>query len=75
MLMLYVETGVFNAVLTHNRYPLFNRAAELLIELAVRRGLAVVNAAPYGGGLLTKGFDRRDRYAYPRATPQVLERA
>ncbi len=44
----YVETGSLEAVITHNRYTLLNRSAEPLLELASRRGLAVVNAAPYG---------------------------
>ncbi|WP_026371081.1 aldo/keto reductase [Kallotenue papyrolyticum] len=75
MLMRYVETGVFDALITHNRYTLLNRAAEPLIELAARRGLAVVNAAPYGGGLLAKGPEAWGRYAYRSASPQVLARA
>src|SRR5258707_4082126 len=52
MLIRYVETGAFEAVITHNRYILLNQSAEPLIELAYQRGLGAVNAAPYGSGLL-----------------------
>ena len=70
----YVETGAFGAVLTHNRYTLLNRSAEPLIDLAVRRGLAVLNGAPYGGGMLAKGPEAFPRYAYRDASPATLER-
>ena len=41
-----------DAVIHHNRYSLLNRSAEPLIEAAVARGMAVLNAAPYGSGML-----------------------
>lgn len=75
LMMRYVETGAFEAVLTHNRYTLLNRAAGPLIELARRRGLVVLNAAPYGGGMLARGPDAFPRYAYRAADPVTLERA
>ena len=34
----HIETGVFDAVIMHNRYTLLNRAAEPLIDLAAQRG-------------------------------------
>ncbi len=71
----YVETGIFDAVITHNRYTLINRSAEPLIELASQKGLAVLNAAPYGSGLLAKGPDAYPRYAYQDAAPDLLERS
>src|SRR5262249_41244281 len=71
----YVETGVFVAVETHNRYTLLNRSAAPLIDLAARRGLAVVNAAPYGSGMLAKGPDAYARYAYQDAPAEKVERA
>jgi D-threo-aldose 1-dehydrogenase len=73
--MRYVETGVFEVVLTHNRYTLLNRTAEPLIDLVARRGLAVVNAAPYASGLLVQGPDAYPRYVYQPASADVLERA
>ena len=63
----YVETGVFDAVVTHNRYTLLNRSAEPLLDQAHARGMAVLNAAPYGSGILAKGPDSGARYAYQEA--------
>lgn len=74
MLTRYVETGAFAALETHNRYTLLNRAAAPLIELAARRGMAVVNAAPYGSGMLAKGPDVYARYAYQEAPAPMVER-
>ena len=71
----YVETGAFEAVITHNRYTLLNRSADPLLTLAAERGLAVANAAPYGSGMLAKGPDAYPRYAYQDAPPQVVEQA
>ena len=70
----YVETGAFEAVITHNRYTLLNRSAEPLIDMASARGLAVVNAAPYGSGILAKGPDAYPRYAYQDAPAEMVER-
>jgi D-threo-aldose 1-dehydrogenase len=75
MLIRYVETGAFAAVETHNRYTLLNRAAAPLLDIAARRGLAVVNAAPYGSGILAKGPDAYARYAYQDAPAGRVERA
>ncbi len=70
----YVETGAFEAVITHNRYTLVNRTAEPLLAMASARGLAVVNAAPYGSGILAKGPEAYPRYAYRDAPPELVER-
>lgn len=71
----YVETGAFEAVITHNRYSLLNRTAEPLIAMAAARGLAVLNAAPYGSGMLAKGPEAYARYAYQDAPPALVEAA
>lgn len=68
----YVETGAFEAVITHNRYSLLNRTAEPLLAQAAARGLAVLNAAPYGSGMLAKGPDAYARYAYQDAPPEMV---
>src|SRR5207302_6211906 len=39
LMLRYVETGRFEAVITHNRYTLLNRSAEPLIDMAWRRGI------------------------------------
>ncbi len=69
----YVETGLFEVVITHNRYTLVNRTAEPLFEAAATRGVAVLNAAPYGSGILAKGPEVYARYAYSEAPRQVIE--
>lgn len=75
MLVAYVETGLFEVVITHNRYTVLNRTAEPLIRRANELGVAVVNAAPYGSGLLAKGPSAFPRYAYREAHPEEIERA
>jgi D-threo-aldose 1-dehydrogenase len=75
MLIRYVETGAFAAVETHNRYTLLNRSALPLLDAAAARGVAVVNAAPYGSGMLAKGPDASARYAYQDASARLVERA
>jgi D-threo-aldose 1-dehydrogenase len=75
LLMQFVATGAFEAVITHNRFTLLNRSAEPLIEMASQRGVAVLNAAPYGSGLLAKGPAAYPRYAYTAAPADLLERA
>jgi len=75
MLIRYLETGEFSAVETHNRYTLLNRSASPLLDAAVRLGVAVVNAAPYGSGMLAKGPDAYARYAYQDASALLVERA
>lgn len=57
MLINYVNTQAFEAVITHNRYTLLNRLAEPLIDKASQLGLAVVNAAIYNMGILAKGLE------------------
>jgi D-threo-aldose 1-dehydrogenase len=72
--MRYVETGLFDAVIHHNRYTLLNRSAEPLIAAAAARGMAVLNAAPYGSGMLAKGPDAYPRYAYQQAPDEMIDR-
>jgi len=74
MLMRYIETGLFSAVETHNRYTLLNRSADRLLDLCAKQGVAVVNAAPYGSGMLAKGPDAYARYAYQEAPAALIQR-
>ncbi len=71
----YVETGAFSVVITHNRYTLLNRSAEPLLAAAHKRGVAVLNAAPYGSGMLAKGPSAYPRYAYQQADNDLIDRA
>lgn len=74
MLADFIGTGVFDVVLSHNRFTLIDRGAGPLMDDAVRRGVAFVNAAPYGGGMLAKGPGAQPRYAYEPAG-QVIRAA
>ncbi len=62
----------FDVLITHNRFTLVNRNAEEMMDLAVARGVSVLNAAPYAGGALAKGSDRHKRYVYQEATDAML---
>lgn len=75
LMLRYLEVGGFEAVITHNRYTLLNREAEPLLDRAARLGLAVLNAAPYGSGMLAKGPSAYPRYMYRDAPPELIERA
>jgi len=68
----YVETGLFDAVITHNRYTLLDQTADPLLTIAQERGLGVLNAAPYGSGMLAKGPDAYPRYQYQQAPPAMI---
>jgi D-threo-aldose 1-dehydrogenase len=63
----------FDALITHNRFTLANRNADEMIDLAVARKIAVLNAAPYAGGVLAKGSDAYTRYVYQEASPEMLD--
>ena len=71
----FVETDRFEAVITHNRYTLLNRIADPLLTLGHEKGIAVLNAAPYGSGILAKGPASYPRYAYQKAKDEIVERA
>ena len=73
LMIRFVETDLFEAVITHNRYTLVNRTAEPLLEVAAQRGVAALNAAPYGSGILVKGPNTYARYEYQEASPEMVE--
>lgn len=62
----------FDAIITHNRFTLANRNAEEMLTLAASRGVAVLNAAPYAGGVLAKGSADYRRYVYQEASEAAL---
>jgi D-threo-aldose 1-dehydrogenase len=67
----FVATGQFDAVLSHNRFTLIDRSAGPLMDNACQRGVAFINGAPYGGGILAKGPDAQPKYAYQLASEAV----
>lgn len=60
----YLGTGEFEVLLSHNRCTLLDRSAQPLFAEAAAAGIGVLNAAPYGGGMLSKGPGVQPRYAY-----------
>ena len=62
----------FDAIITHNRYTLLNRNASAMIDVAVSRGTAVFNAAPYAGGVFAKGSGAYQKLAYQDADAETL---
>jgi D-threo-aldose 1-dehydrogenase len=68
----FVETGAFDVLLTHSRYSLVDRCADETITIARERGVAVLNAAVLGGGILAVGTSRSRRYGYRDASPETL---
>ncbi|WP_228281367.1 aldo/keto reductase [Rubrobacter marinus] len=71
----FVETGLFEVAITHNRFTLLDRSAEPLLDVAAEHGVALLNAAPYGSGILAKGPDAYARYEYREAPEEMVERA
>lgn len=60
----YLDTGVFEVLLTHNRWTLADRSANSVIQQAHDGGLGVINAAPFGGGVLARGTAEISTYCY-----------
>ncbi len=70
----YVETGVFDVALSHNRYTLVDRQAEPLYARAKQLGMQVFNAAPFGGGTLANGQESYGYREMPAAFAAHLSR-
>lgn len=62
----------FDVILSHNRYSLLNRSAGPLIDQAAARGIAILNAAPFAGGILAKGSSQTRRITYQEADDTSL---
>jgi D-threo-aldose 1-dehydrogenase len=74
LLRRYIRTSAFSVVLTHNRYSLIDQSAEPLFEEAAELGVAVLNAAPFGGGVLAGAPQAQGYYGYQEAGPEILAR-
>jgi D-threo-aldose 1-dehydrogenase len=68
----YVETDIFDVLITHSRYTLVDRTADDLLTIASDAGLGVINAAVYGGGVLSAWPRVSDQYHYRPASLEVL---
>lgn len=63
----------FDALISHNRFTLLNRSADEMFDYANANGIAILNAAPYAGGVLAKGSVRMPRITYQEADHERLE--
>ena len=71
--MRLIEGRSFDAIISHNRFTLLNASADALFTRAHERGIAVLNAAPYAGGVLAKGSATMPRVTYQEASGEALE--
>lgn len=62
----------FDALVSHNRFTLLNRAADAMFDYAHNHGMAIFNAAPYAGGVLAKGSAVMPRVTYQEADEEAL---
>ena len=75
MMTQFVETDQFTVAISHNRYTLLNREADPFWDVCRQHGVAAINAAPYGSGILARGPGAYPRYMYGRASDAYLQRA
>lgn len=68
-----VRDRPFDAIISHNRFTLLNRSADDLFSYAHEAGIAVLNAAPFAGGVLAKGSADMPRITYQEATAEDLK--
>ncbi|RLP76811.1 aldo/keto reductase [Mycetocola tolaasinivorans] len=68
----YLELGMFEVLLVHNRFTLVDRSANGLVDRARELGVGVVNAAVLGGGILADVTGTRTDYGYRPASPETL---
>jgi D-threo-aldose 1-dehydrogenase len=68
----YLDLGVFDVLLVHNRWTLVDRSAGPLLDEAVRQGMGILNAAVYGGGILAFQSGGPTSYGYRPAQPETL---
>lgn len=73
MLIQYVNTEEFEVVLTHNRHNLLYQIADPLFEAANKKKVPVINAAPFGSGILAKG-STYSRFAYRPTSDDIIRR-
>ncbi len=68
----FVETGLFEVAISHNRYTLISTEADAFWDTCLLHGVAAINAAPYGSGILAKGPDVYPRYMYAEVDHALL---
>ena len=72
LMLEYVRSDAFDAVLSHNHYTLVDRAGSAIFDAAHERGMTIFNAAPFGGGMLAGSERAAGQYAYKEAPAELL---
>ena len=65
----------FDVLINHNRFTLLNREANEMYDYAHNKNIAIINAAPYAGGVLAKGPDNFKKITYQNVSEEKLEPA
>ena len=63
----------FDALISHNRWTLLNRSASRMFDYAASQNMAILNAAPYAGGVLAKGSAEMPKITYSPADDAALK--
>lgn len=62
----------FDVLISHNRWSLLNQSADAMFDYAQANGIAILNAAPFAGGVLSKGSAAMPRVTYQLADDDML---
>jgi D-threo-aldose 1-dehydrogenase len=75
MMHRFLDTGSLDLLLCHSRFNLLDRSANALIDHTIDAGVAFVNAAPYGSGMLAKPVSAGARFQYRPPSEDIREKA
>lgn len=64
MMVPLLKDWPFDALINHNRFTVLNRSADEMYSWAHEAGIAIINAAPFAGGILARGSAHSNRIAY-----------
>ena len=62
----------FDVLISHNRYTVLNRSAIDMFDYAASHNIAILNAAPFAGGVLAKGSASMPSITYQQADNKKL---
>ena len=67
-----IKNWDFDVLINHNRYTLLNREANDMYDYAYSKNIAIINAAPYAGGVLAKGPSNFKKITYQDVSEEKL---
>ena len=62
----------FDILINHNRYTLLNRQANEMYDYAYKKRIAIINAAPFAGGILAVGSKKGKKITYQDVAKETL---